>query len=163
MILCLFTVLTPALQPRRVALVFEIPSFDKHRHNFGSRWTLWKQDKIAFKASPEYWIFTEMSMGLPSCEYYKYKVSKLTTIRSAKMCCHIGAHLHITRLHIYIKLQPKTLWKGQHAVAVHNRFSILCDELEGTNTSSANDLLTTANRDIALKMLPKRTSHISQG
>lgn len=44
----------------------------------------------------------------------------------------------------------------QYTVAVHNRFSTLCDELNNDDSSAVYDTLTTANRTIALEMLPKR-------
>ena len=45
----------------------------------------------------------------------------------------------------------------QYAAAVHNRFAALCDQLEDSDTSATYDMLITANRDVALKMLPKKT------
>ena len=44
----------------------------------------------------------------------------------------------------------------QYAAAVHNRFAALCDQLEESDTSATYDMLITANRDVALKMLPKK-------
>ena len=46
--------------------------------------------------------------------------------------------------------------REEFTVAVHNRFNTLCDELEDKNISVVYDTLTTANRNIALEMLPKK-------
>lgn len=46
--------------------------------------------------------------------------------------------------------------KEQFTVAVHNRFNTLCDELEDKNISVVYDILTAANREVALEMLPKK-------
>ena len=49
----------------------------------------------------------------------------------------------------------------QFTVAVHNRFCILRDELEdNNNTSAVYDTLITANKEIALEMLPKKRKSV---
>ena len=49
----------------------------------------------------------------------------------------------------------------QFTVAVHNRFCILHDELEdNNNTSAVYDTLITANKEIALEMLPKKRKSV---
>lgn len=49
----------------------------------------------------------------------------------------------------------------QFAVAVHNRFCILHDELEeNSSTSAVYDALITANKETALAMLPKKSKNI---
>ena len=48
----------------------------------------------------------------------------------------------------------------QFTVAVHNRFSSLRDKLDQNNISTVYNTLITANEEIALEMLPKKTQRI---
>ena len=83
-----FCVLNPALHPRRVGLVLEIPSLHNIPQRFTLRRAFWEQAEIALKASPEYLAIKIILRSLSRGD----KVKTSANLQSTEMCCRVGAH-----------------------------------------------------------------------
>ena len=83
-----FCFLNPALHPRRVGLVLEIPSLHNIPQRFTLRRAFWEQAEIALKASPEYLAFKIILRSLSRGN----KVKTSANLQSAEMCYREGAY-----------------------------------------------------------------------